>query len=105
MVGDLLLQQKVAFIQFWTTGWLPNDSLEFPRVFDALDQKGRFRTTGLVLSIWGNDLLDNMVSTVGTKNIKVLGSLSEVTDQLNVFLVNKDSRPRPVAIEVLGRKV
>jgi hypothetical protein len=102
MVGDLLLQEKVAFIHYWTTRWVDAPTWEFPRVYNAIDQDGRLEATGLALAIWGNYLLDAMVSTMGGKSIKVFATLSRKSNQLNLFLVNKESNASPVSIEIKG---
>ena len=104
MIGDVLLEKKVPFFQYWTTRWIDDDSLGFPRVFDAIDQNGRFQATGMTLAIWGNYLFDTMISTVGSKDVKTYGTLNTKTDRLNLFLLNKNSHSRPIAIAINGHQ-
>ena len=100
--GELLLQPRIAFTQYWTTRWIDVSSQSVPRVHDAMDKNGRLQATGMALAIWGNCLLDKMVYATDTEFVKVYASLGTTTQQLNIFLVNKDTEARNVSVEIKG---
>jgi hypothetical protein len=93
VVFDILGQQlqlpEVEFSCFWNTRWIDNREKQNV-IYDALSKDGKLNANGLALSIWGNFLLEKMVSTTGSSKIKLFASYSPSSGKLNVYAINKE---------------
>ena len=85
-IGQMISSNNCEYACFWNTRWYDEgDSLS-----DALDDMNHTRPTSLALTIWGNHLLDDMVSTTSKiGSIVSYASIDSSTGDLNIFLINK----------------
>jgi alpha-L-arabinofuranosidase len=100
MLGQHLNNPDIISANFWTTRWVKNTLAT--SVNDALDSYGNLTATGKSLAIWGNYLLQQMVHTTSTATVRTFACLDPDTAKLNVFLLNKDSRPQQATISLLS---
>ena len=62
---------------------------EFVQVYNGVDFDGNLNATGKAISIWGHFLLDKLVSSDETTNIRSYTTKSDDQKELNIFLLNK----------------
>ncbi|WP_242918665.1 hypothetical protein [Pontibacter liquoris] len=95
MLGQLLKMPQLDLAFFWNTRYV--DNKEIPNnVFDALSSTGSLQANGKMLSLWGKNLLQELVAVNSTTNILSYASKSDT--ELTVFLLNKDTQPHPVTL-------
>jgi hypothetical protein len=88
----------IEFSQLWNTRWVTGDRATSPSVWDAVDKNNSLQASGLVVSVWSQFLLNQMVGTSSTAMVKSFASYSPTTGALNVFLVNKDTSARDTTV-------
>ena len=85
-IGQMISSNNCEYACFWNTRWFDEGDL----LYDAFDDMNHTRPTSLALTIWGNYLLDNMVSTTSKiGSIVSYASVDSSTGNLNIFLINK----------------
>jgi alpha-L-arabinofuranosidase len=88
MFGTYLKHPKLDHAQFWNTRWIAiTDATD---IFNAVDINQNLLPTGRVLSIWGHFLKQNMIATSSTDMIHSFASYTLSTEELSVFIINKD---------------
>jgi len=88
----------------WNTRWVDNNRTEIPpELWDALDQFNQPHGTGAAISMWGNHLLDSLVSTSGSSPpLVIYAGTKGSTNEFNIWIINKDYIRRDVQIRVKG---
>ncbi len=103
IMGQHLKNPQVDAALFWNTRWTTNTTSP-QNLYDALDKNSNMNANGLALSIWGNNLLPKLISatSTGTGNnfIKVFSDYDDLTNKLNIFLINKDNISRTVNLNI-----
>ena len=90
IMGEHLKNKAVEATLFWNTRWI-NNQTNTTDIYDALKKDGNLQPNGLALSIWGNNLLKNLVSTTSTTKVRSFASYNSSTKQLNLFIINKET--------------
>ncbi|PBQ31558.1 hypothetical protein CNR22_07185 [Sphingobacteriaceae bacterium] len=99
MFGDQMKISRVEDAYLWNTRWVNN--VTAPQdVFDAVDANGGLNATGKALSMWGNNMLEKMVSTTNGNYVNSFAVRDSSGDSLNIFLINKDNQPRTATVTV-----
>jgi alpha-L-arabinofuranosidase len=105
MIGQFLwFDPDVSFVNLWNTRWIENDDRNKPAsIFDALDQQNRLNASGRVLAIWSSMLGTKIVRAYwpgGDGMLMAYATLDSTNRILNVFLVNRDRRPRKARLQL-----
>jgi len=101
ILGQSLRTPEVESMLFWNTRWI--DNLTKPNdIFDALNKNSGTNANGLMLSAMYNTILPKMVKTTEEGKIKTFAFYNNVTNNLNVILINKDNVSQPVNLSVAG---
>jgi alpha-L-arabinofuranosidase len=96
-IGQLISSNNCEYACFWNTRWYD----EGESLSDAFDDYNNTRPTSLALSIWGNYLLDNMVSTTSKiGSIVSYASVDNSTGDLNIFLINKKEESQVIDLGI-----
>jgi len=99
--GQLLQSPDCYFSQFWNTiNVYEGDN----SVFNALMRDNSLTAVGRALSIWGNNLEDEMILTQGTCLVRCFATRTE-GKTLTVFAVNRDTLERRAAIVIRNMPV
>jgi hypothetical protein len=102
IIGKQITYRQVDMAFFWNTRWV--DNVNKPHhAFDALGPNGNLQANGLALSIWGNYLLDRLVSVNSTDRIVTYASRNK--KDLHVFLINKDTVSHQVNLALQNFKL
>lgn len=101
VLGQHLKNNKVEAAIFWNTRWI-NNLTNSNDIFDAINKKGFPNPNGLALSIWGNNLLDKMVTASSTTKIKSFATYKPSASQLNIFIINKETSGRKINLSLLN---
>ncbi len=96
MIGDMLEIPELDNAYFWNTRWV----YESWPIFNALDFDGNMNAVGLAISVWGNHLLDELVSSSETRSIRSFSSKDKTGKLLNIFLINKETSSKNVVAQV-----
>ena len=103
IMGQHLKNPQVDAALFWNTRWITNTT-SAQNIYDALDKNSNMNASGLALSIWGNNLLPELINatSTGTGNnfIKVFSDYDNVTNKLNIFVINKDNISRTINLDI-----
>ena len=103
IMGQHLKNPQIESALFWNTRWVTNTTSP-QNIDDALDKNSNLNASGLALSIWGNNMLPELlnVSSTGSGNnfIKVFADYDNVTNKLNVFMINKDNIDRKINFDI-----
>lgn len=103
IMGQHLKNPQVDAALFWNTRWITNTT-SGQSIYDALDKNSNMNASGLALSIWGNNLLPELInaasSGTGSNFIKVFSDYDNVTNKLNIFLINKDNISRTINLDI-----
>jgi len=104
-LGQNLSNPIVDAALFWNTRWI-NNNTEPKHAYDALDQNSTLNANGMAISIWGNNLLPKLVSSVsseaGSNFVKTFSVYDDASKKLNVFVINKDNTARNLNINISG---
>ena len=96
-IGQLISSNNCEYACFWNTRWYD----EGESLSDALDDNNHTRPTSLALTIWGNYLLDNMVSTTSKIGAIVsYASVDNASGNLNIFLINKKEASQVLSVGI-----
>ncbi len=90
MFGDQMKISRVEDAYLWNTRWVNNVSNP-QHLYDALDANGGLNATGKALSMWGNNTLDQLVSSTNSGFVNSFAARDSSGDSLNIFLINKDN--------------
>lgn len=101
ILGQCLKYEQVESMVFWNTRWITNVTVP-ELVFDALNKNSTPNANGLLLSVWGNNILPNIVSASEQGPIKSYAFYDKLSSKLNLILINKDNVSQPVAVTVSG---
>lgn len=99
MFGDQIKHDKVIGAYLWNTRWVNNVSSP-QNLYDAIDANGNLNASGKSLSIWGENLLDNLVYSTNSGYINSFASTDSSKNNLNIFLINKDYSSHSVTVNV-----
>lgn len=99
MIGEHLKNPKVAGALLWNTRWVENVTSP-NHVYDAIKANGSLNANGKALAIWGNELLNKMVSTTSTTTLRTFASYSGGYSQLNVYIINKSTSAQQVSLNL-----
>ena len=100
LFGDVVVNPKVESACSWTTRWVTNLTEE-QHLFDALDKSGNLNASGIAQQVWGQNLLNTMVTALsGDAQVKVYASYDTATRNLNLFLLNKDLAAKTVKVSL-----
>jgi hypothetical protein len=102
MIGQHVRMPDVHFVQLWNTRWVMNNYKDPPEIYDALSRTGAYFPIGRANAIWGQYLLDRLVSSTDTPMIRSFASVSEDLSKANVILINKDTSARDVSVALAG---
>jgi alpha-N-arabinofuranosidase len=92
ILGDHLEKRRLHNSFYWNTRWI-NESIE---IYNGIDFEGNLNATGTAISIWGNFLLDKLISSGETDSIRTFATKSDDQKKLNIFLLNKTYNPQVV---------
>jgi len=96
MFGDMVKNPKVEGACLWNTRWTDNATAE-QHIYDALDKNGNLNAIGIAQQVWGKNLLQTMVATTSSDaQVKVYASYDTSTQNLNIFLLNKDTASKNI---------
>jgi len=97
IAGQLLCNKSVEFAMLWGTRYLDG---KLEKNCYALGNRNEILPAGQPLAIWGRFLKSEMVKVSGPKRSRCFASFEPKTHALTVFVINKDTAPRKVRIEV-----
>ncbi|HVG13518.1 MAG TPA: T9SS type A sorting domain-containing protein [Chitinophagaceae bacterium] len=104
-LGQNLSNPMVEAALFWNTRWI-NNNTDPKHAFDALDANSALNANGTALSIWGNNILPQLVSSVttdaGSNFVKTFSLYDNASKKLNLLVINKDNAARDVSINIPG---
>jgi len=105
MIGQFLwFDSDVSLVELWNTRWIDNDDPSKPAsIFDALDSHNRLNPSGRVMAIWNSMLGSKIVKTYwpgGDGMVTAYATLDPAKGTLNVFVVNRDRKPRPMRLQL-----
>ena len=98
MIGQMLMHERVYIGMFWNTRWM--DDATPNSLWYALDPNNEIRPTGRGVAIWGQFLLDNLVSIDRLDRVVTWATASEDQSELNIIIINKDSSDHSVSINL-----
>jgi alpha-L-arabinofuranosidase len=96
--GDQIKTEKVLDAYLWNTRWINNANV--PHLSDAIDSNGNLNAIGKALSLWGNNLLQNLVFSTNSGFIHSFASADTTGEALNIFLINKDYAIHDVEVNI-----
>ena len=99
MFGDQIMIPQVQDAYLWNTRWIDNETKP-QDINDAVDASGNLNATGLALSMWGNNLLDKMVTANNSGYINTFASIDNSGDKMNLLLLNKDLVSHNVTVNI-----
>ncbi|MEP7252772.1 MAG: T9SS type A sorting domain-containing protein, partial [Ginsengibacter sp.] len=103
IMGQHLKNPQIESALFWNTRWVTNTTSP-QNIDDALDKNSNLNASGLALSIWGNNMLPELLnaSSTGSGNnfIKVFADYDDATNKLNLFMLNKDDIDRTINFDI-----
>jgi len=88
ILGQHLLHPKVDLCQVWNTRWVHPAAKE---LWNALDENNELNATGHAIAMWGRHLKAEMVETTSSDTIRTFASCDPASQELSVFLINKDT--------------
>lgn len=101
ILGQSMRTTEVESMLFWNTRWI--DNLTKPNdIFDALNKNSGTNANGLMLSALYNSILPKMVKTTEEGKIKTFAFYDNITNKLNIILINKDNVSQPANISIAG---
>ncbi len=100
MYGQMLLDDKIDFGMFWNTRWMSDKGVD---LWYALDSANQLLPTGRAIAIWGQFLMDEMVSADRLNRIAAYATRDSAQSELNIILINKDAVPRSFALDLNSR--
>ncbi len=103
IMGQHLKNPQIEAALLWNTRWVTNTT-SAQSIYDALDKNSNMNANGLALSIWGNNLLPKLINATstgtGSNFTKVFSDYDDLTNKLNVFLINKDNISRVINLDI-----
>jgi hypothetical protein len=95
--GDMLNKPGCDFSCLWNTRWVGNDPTSN---YNALKADGSFTAVGQSLAIWGNHLLDKMVSCSSSNQLVRAFASTSTGGSMNAFFINKDTVSHTVTVSL-----
>ncbi len=103
IIGQLLIEPKVEYVQLWTSHWVKNkfsNSLQ-----NAFDFNNEPLPIGKALGIWGKNLKGSLVTATTTNSdLRTYASYSESDKKLTIFLVNPRKDSKEVSVSITAQK-
>jgi len=99
MMGQAISDPRVVTAQIWATRWLQNDVK--PELWDALDGKNNLLPTGLAVKLLAEHLGTRLVAATDTASVRSVVTQNDRTEELTVFLINKD-KTKDVVVHLDG---
>ena len=99
MFGDQIMISKVEDAFLWNTRWVEN-AYKPQDLNDAIDASGNLNAIGKALAIWGNNVLDKLVSSSNSGFVNSFASLDNSGNKLTLFLINKDGANHDVSVNI-----
>jgi hypothetical protein len=98
MIGQLLMYERVDAGMFWNTRWMDDGTPN--SLWYALDPDNEIRPTGRGVAIWGQFLLDKLVSVDRLDRVVTWATANEDNSELNLIIINKDSIDHSVSMNL-----
>ena len=98
ILGQYLLHPRVDAVHVWNTRWFNSPS----KLEDVLDDQNGLLATGKAIGLWGQYLQTYLLAIPGQKSGPVYASYDPEAMALTVFLVNKQTNPQSIALELLN---
>lgn len=99
ILGAHVVDPHLEAALMWNTRWV-NNATSTNDLYDAIDKDGHLEPNALAMSLLGNNLLDEMVSIGNTVGVRSFASYQAGTDQLNVFLINKELTDQSIQLDL-----
>lgn len=96
IAGQLLCNDRVMCAMLWTTRWMEDSRPA--EMWYALGERNEVLPAGRPLAIWGTFVKEQMVKVSGPKRSRCFASLDPSTAALSLFIINKDTTHRNVAV-------
>ena len=103
MFGDQIKIPQVEDAYLWNTRWVDNETKP-QGINDAIDANGNLNATGMALAMWGNNTLENLVSSNNSGYINSFASIDKTGEKMNILLVNKDLVSHSVTVNISNFK-
>jgi hypothetical protein len=103
ITGNQLLEERIPFSCYWTTRWIYDQDHSG---FNSLDDNNKLLPVGWTLKFWCNYLFPEMVAIQASSDIlTVFSSHNPTTNEAYVYIMNKDSKPVKVGLEVKNKEI
>lgn len=99
MMGQAISDPRVVTAQIWATRWMQNDVK--PELWDALDGKNNLLPTGTAVKLLAGNLGTSLVAAIDTPAVRAIVTRNDRTEEMTVFLINKDAA-RDVVVHLDG---
>lgn len=97
LIGQVLKSSKTQFASFWNTRWYDMAGHNH----DALDSLNNILPVAQPFTLWNKFIKDDLVATVNfDPSIVCFAALDVDSDDLNVFLINKDTSASSVNLTI-----
>jgi len=96
IIGKLISNPIVHFVQPWVTHWVNNHTP--PDVYDLLGSQNQLNPTGQALAIWGQWAGQKMVATTSDEPISAYATYLSGSNKLTIYLINKETSTQPVSV-------
>ena len=107
LVGQILKSQKTEYGMMWNTRWFPNTSGVYSGgEFEGLDNANNVLPVIQSFNLWKRFIKDNLVD-ISSDNYAVVAyaAYDDVTGDLNVFLINKETTAQNVNLSVSSNNI
>ena len=107
LVGQILKSQKTEYGVMWNTRWFPNSSGVYGGdVFSGLDNANNVLPVIQSFNLWKRFIKDKLVD-ISSDNYAVVAyaAYDDVTGDLNVFLINKETTAQNVNLSVSSNNI
>ncbi|MBK9324452.1 MAG: hypothetical protein IPM97_16135 [Bdellovibrionaceae bacterium] len=103
IIGQLLIEPKVEYVQLWTSHWVKNKFSN--NLQNAFDLNNEPLPIGKSLGIWGKNLKSSLVKAVTTdSDLKTYASHSESEKKITIFLINPRKNSKEVSVSIAAQK-
>ena len=102
IIGSHLMLDYVENILVWNTRWVLNNKKPIYEFWDSLDENNDLLPAGVVISMWGQNLLDEMLPIEAPKGFSVYLCATSNREHINLFLINKTEKLQNISINMSG---
>jgi alpha-L-arabinofuranosidase len=103
MIEKMLKYDRIFNVHNWTTHWFGGATTSPFSLTNAFGTNNEILPTAQVLQIWSENLLNKSISVKHTiKDIIAFACQDPITGRLNVFVLNKSSTKKNIALELLN---